>query len=149
LTFKNGGTYTDVFGGYISNVAAVAATTGLVVTNTYGFYIEQQTRGGTINNGIFLEYTSGTTYKAIAIRDQNAWIGSAAAGEITIGGTNFRATSTNQAFFSATAIAQPTTAIAASTFAANTSGIVNDTATWDGYTAGQVVKALRNLGLLA
>ena len=46
-------------------------------------------------------------------------------------------------------IAQPTTAIAAATFVANTSGIANDTATWGGYTVGQVVKALQNLGLLA
>lgn len=51
--------------------------------------------------------------------------------------------------WNATPIVQPTTGIAAATFAANTSGIVNDTATFDGYTIGQVVKALRNTGLLA
>lgn len=51
-------------------------------------------------------------------------------------------------FFNATPIARPTTAIAASTFVANTSGIANDTATFDGYTIGQVVKALRNIGIL-
>lgn len=33
--------------------------------------------------------------------------------------------------------------------AANTSGIVDDSATFDGYTIGQVVKALRSTGLLA
>ena len=44
---------------------------------------------------------------------------------------------------------QETTAIAASTFVTNTSLIANDTATFDGYTIGQVVKALRNLGILA
>lgn len=59
------------------------------------------------------------------------------------------ATSQKIGFWNATPIVQPTTAIAASTFVANTSGIVNDTATWDGYTMGQVVKALRNTGLLA
>ena len=42
-----------------------------------------------------------------------------------------------------------TTAVTASTFVTNTSGILNDTATFDGYTIGQVVKALRNLGILA
>lgn len=46
-------------------------------------------------------------------------------------------------------IAQPTTATTAATFVANTSAIANDTATFDGYTIGKVVKALRNLGLLA
>lgn len=45
-------------------------------------------------------------------------------------------------------IVQPTTAISAATFVTNTSGIINDTATFDGYTIGQVVKALRNAGLL-
>jgi hypothetical protein len=54
----------------------------------------------------------------------------------------------NLGVFGTTPIAQPTTGIASATFAANTSGIVNDTATFDGYTIGQVVKALRNLGIL-
>lgn len=60
-------------------------------------------------------------------------------------------TATSQKFslWNATPIIQPTTAGAAATFVANTSGIANDTATFDGYTIGQVVKALRNFGLLA
>jgi hypothetical protein len=44
---------------------------------------------------------------------------------------------------------QQATGGAASTFVTNTSLIANDTATFDGYTIGQVVKALRNLGILA
>jgi hypothetical protein len=61
------------------------------------------------------------------------------------------ATATNQkiAFWNSTPIVQPTTSVTASTFVANTSLIANDTATFDGYTIGQVVKALRNMGLLA
>jgi len=51
--------------------------------------------------------------------------------------------------WNATPIVQPTTAIAAATFVANTSNIVNDSATFDGYTIGQIVKALRNIGALA
>jgi hypothetical protein len=51
-------------------------------------------------------------------------------------------------FYGATKIVRPTTAVTAATFVANTSGIANDTATFDGYTIGQIVKALRNLGLL-
>ncbi len=58
-------------------------------------------------------------------------------------------TSQKLGLWNATPIVQPTTAIAASTFVANTSGTLNDSATWDGYTIGQVVKALRNFGLLA
>ena len=60
-------------------------------------------------------------------------------------------TVTNQklSFWAATPIVQPTTSVTASTFVSNTSMILNDTATFDGYTIGQVVKALRNMGLLA
>lgn len=59
------------------------------------------------------------------------------------------ATTQKLSFWNATPIVQPTTAVAAATFVANTSLIANDTATFDGYTIGQVVKALRNTGLLA
>lgn len=52
-------------------------------------------------------------------------------------------------FWNAAPIVQPTVAGAAAVFVANTSLIANDTATFDGYTLGQVVKALRNSGLLA
>jgi hypothetical protein len=51
-------------------------------------------------------------------------------------------------FYGATKIVRPTTAVTAAAFAANTSGITNDTATYGGYTMGQVVAALKNLGLL-
>ena len=47
------------------------------------------------------------------------------------------------------AVIQATTAGGASTFTANSSGIADDTATFDGYTIGQVVKALRDIGILA
>jgi hypothetical protein len=59
------------------------------------------------------------------------------------------ATTQKLGFWNAAPIVQPATGGAASTFVANTSGIADDTATWDGYTIGNVVKALRNMGLLA
>jgi hypothetical protein len=60
-------------------------------------------------------------------------------------------TATNQllSLWNATPNVQPTTAITAGAFVANTSGIANDTATFDGYTMGQVVAALRRIGALA
>jgi hypothetical protein len=61
-------------------------------------------------------------------------------------------TATNQllSFWNATPIQQPTTAIAEATFVENSGGVnVNDDSTFDGYTIRQVVKALRNEGLLA
>lgn len=59
------------------------------------------------------------------------------------------ATTQKLGFWNATPIVQPTTAVAAATFVANTSGILDDSATFDGYTIGQIVKALRNIGALA
>lgn len=52
-------------------------------------------------------------------------------------------------FFAATPIAQPTTGSAAATFTANSGTAVNDASTFDGYTLKQVVKAMRDFGLLA
>jgi hypothetical protein len=46
------------------------------------------------------------------------------------------------------AVARATNAVAAAAFVANTSGIANDTATFGGYTIGQVVQALLNIGIL-
>ena len=51
-------------------------------------------------------------------------------------------------FFGETPISQPTTAISALTFVANTSGISDDTATYGGYTIGQLAAALQGLGFL-
>lgn len=60
-------------------------------------------------------------------------------------------TSTSQkgALWGKTPIVQPTTGITAAAFVANTSLIANDTATYGGYTIGQIAAALINFGLLA
>ena len=52
-------------------------------------------------------------------------------------------------FNKAPIVQQTTTSQTAATFAANTSGIVDDTATWDSYTIGDIVAILRAFGLLA
>jgi hypothetical protein len=60
------------------------------------------------------------------------------------------ATSEKLSFWNATPIVQPTTGIAESAFVENAGGTaVNDDSTFDGYTLRQVVKALRDAGLLA
>jgi hypothetical protein len=60
------------------------------------------------------------------------------------------ATSQKIAFWNATPIVQPTTGVAAATVAATGLGdVVAASTTFDGYTIPQVVKALRNAGLLA
>jgi hypothetical protein len=57
-------------------------------------------------------------------------------------------TATKIGFYAVATIARPTNAIAAAAFVANTSGIVDDSATFGGYTLGQVVQALQNIGIL-
>lgn len=59
------------------------------------------------------------------------------------------ATSQKLGVWNATPIVQPTTAVAAATFTANSGTAVNDASTFDGYTIKQIVKALRNIGWLA
>lgn len=51
--------------------------------------------------------------------------------------------------WNATPIVQPTTSIGAASFTAGSGTGVNDDSTFDGYTVGQVVQALRDTGLLA
>lgn len=58
-------------------------------------------------------------------------------------------TSQKLSLWNKTPIIQPTTSVVAGAFVANTSGIVNDTATFAGYTIGQIAAALKNFGLLA
>lgn len=59
------------------------------------------------------------------------------------------ATTQKLAFWNKAPIVQPTNAIAAAAFVANTSGITNDTATFGGYTIGQIAAALIATGILA
>lgn len=59
------------------------------------------------------------------------------------------ATSQKLAFWNATPIIQPTTGIGTAVFVANTGNNVKDDSTFDGYTVSQVVKALRDIGILA
>jgi hypothetical protein len=107
-------------------------------TNTYGIRIFNQGNAANTNTyGIWIDDQSGSATLNYAIYTKAGNIRLMASGTDKFG------------MWGATPIVQPTTAIAAATFAANTSGIVNDTATFDGYTIGQIVKALRNIGALA
>jgi hypothetical protein len=59
------------------------------------------------------------------------------------------ATTQKLGFWNAAPIVQPTTAVAAATRVGGGGTTVTDTDTFDGYTIAQVVKALRNTGILA
>jgi hypothetical protein len=116
------------------------------------------TRTGVVSRGMAAQ--TGDLFRAESSAPATLWaVGSAGhntfgeAVNIIVGtttGTKFgTATTQKMGWWNTTPIVQPTTAVAAATFVANTSLISNDTATFDGYTIGQVVKALRNMGLLA
>lgn len=82
-------------------------------------------------NGSAVTYMTSDSAPAIDLTASYAWTG-------------------NVGWFGAAAIAQPTTAIAGATFVqVDTTTTVSTDSTFDGYTLKQVVKALRNLGLLA
>jgi len=115
----------------------------------------QNGHGGTgaINKALRLNSANGATNYALEVAGGDLLFSSTVGANIkldtTVGTKIGTSTSQKISFWNATPIVQPTTAIAASSFVANTSLIANDSATWDGYTAGQVVKALRNFGILA
>jgi hypothetical protein len=70
---------------------------------------------------------------------------------LRVGGGALIGTSTSDlvGFYNATPIVQPTTGVAAATRSGGGGATVTDTDTFDGYTIAQIVKALRNLGVLA
>lgn len=75
--------------------------------------------------------------------------GGAATGTGTRGAVNIASNNSDRlGFYGASAVARATTGIASAAFVANTSGIANNTATFGGYTIGQVVQALQNVGIL-
>jgi hypothetical protein len=108
----------------------------------------------TVSNGAQLTLSSSSGVAGVVLDGQNSNALTLGAGRDiyfdTATGTRIGASTTQKfAFWNKTPIVQPTTAITAATFITNTSGILNDSATFDGYTIGQVVKALRNVGILA
>lgn len=64
------------------------------------------------------------------------------------GTKNLRMNATTLGLYGVTPVARATTGVAAATFVAGAGTGVNDASTFDGYTLKQIVKALRNLGIL-
>ena len=95
------------------------------------------------NYALKLSSSNGTSNYALAIT----------AGDFALPnsgtGVKFGAAASIFAFWGATPVAQQTTGAAAGAFVANTSGIVDDTATYSGYTLGQISAILKTVGILA
>jgi hypothetical protein len=93
-----------------------------------------------INNGKLLIKMTGDIFFADGV---NMDMGTTTGTKIGLGTTE------KIGFWNATPIVQPTTSVSGASFTANSGTAVNDASTFDGYTIGKVVKALRNAGLLA
>ena len=107
--------------------------------------------GITTNVAINIEGTSRLPQDGVRIADTNLY--SSAADTLKTDdsfhvGANFRHLGTNLGFYNVAAVARATTGIAAAAFVANTSGIANDSATYGGYSGGQIAAALIAVGIL-
>lgn len=99
---------------------------------------------------IFLARDNGTTKWSIADGGNTTWADAVNMVFNTSTGTKIgTATGQKIGFWNVTPIVQPTTAVAGATRVGGGGTTVTDTDTFDGYTIAQVVKALRNTGLLA
>jgi len=111
------------------------------ITNAYGLYAEAPIAG--TNATITNRYAAGFSGSINLIDTSGIAFGTTTGGKI---GT---ATTQKLSFWNATPIVQPTTAIAAATLVSGGGTALTNTDTFDGYTLQQVVKALRDAGLLA
>lgn len=106
------------------------------VTGTNYAIKSQASGGGTTNYAGYFDAVSATTNYALYVQR----------GDMVFG---VSPTLNKIGFWNATPIVQPTTAVAAATLVSNLGTPLTDTDTFDGYTLKQIVKALRNSGLLA
>lgn len=151
-TVKSGGAdvITNQYGFRVSGLT--------VATNNYAFHGNVASNAGTSWN-VYMSGTGQNHFAAEICLGHTTPIG----GNVIISFTNSKdiafgtgagtkigtAATQKLGFWNAAPIVQPALGGAAAVFVANTSAIANDSATFDGYTLGQVVKALRNTGLLA
>lgn len=141
--YTNSRIYAGSFLTQASNGTALSAQASLN-GNCTAIKVTNTTAGGSgTRHGIVFDVRNGINNYAIKIDNGDIKF------DTTTGTKIGSSTSDKLSFWNATPVVQPTTGITSATFTANTSGIVDDTATFDGYTIGQVVKALRTIGILA
>ena len=136
----NTGTSPVQLGGYfgLQNSAPTFTSAALMCDN------------GTQTSPIFVARDNGTMVWQIIDGGNTQWADAINMVFDTTTGTKIgTATGQKIGFWNATPIVQPTTGVTAATFSAGTGTAVNDASTFDGYTIAKVVKALRNIGILA
>lgn len=119
-----------------SGYNAYGILTGADTTNGINYGIKSYAYNGATNYAAYLDATAGTTNWALYIQRGDILLGTATTNKI--------------GFWNATPIVQPTTAVGSATITSPGAGSnLKSDDTFDGYTLAQVVKALRNLGILA
>lgn len=139
-------------------IQSVIAETGISSTTVTTDEVAELTPGNSVEfpddlkTDIIAELTAaaGVTIDGLLIKDGGLTLTDTNIILSTSTGTKIgTATTQKLGFWNAAPIAQPTTAVVAAAFAANSSGIADDTATFGGYTIGKVVAALKLAGILA
>jgi hypothetical protein len=110
--------------------------TGADTINGVNYAIKAYAHNGTTNYAGYFDAVNGTTNIALYVQR----------GDMVFG---VSPTLNKIGFWNATPIVQPTTAVASATLSSLGGTALTDTDTFDGYTIKQIVKALRNSGLLA
>ena len=152
---KNGAKYVGVLGIARNDTAAGSVSCG-------GYFGLDQSADPTFANCALMADNADAAYDIFVARDNGSVRWSIADGGNTIWadavnmvfntttGTKIGTATTQKiGFWNAAPIVQPTTAVAAATRVGGGGTTVTDTDTFDGYTIAQVVRALRNTGILA
>ena len=130
-------------GGATGGMATVQGGTGGASDGTGGLALVQGGTGGA---------TDGDGGDATIKAGMGTGTGADGSVNLTAGDASVKLeiNTTGVGFFAVTPVAQQTTSSQTpATFAANSSGIVDDSATWNGYTIGDLVAILQAYGLLA
>jgi hypothetical protein len=140
---------TDLAGNQILNCAGsrnvwipFQLSVGTTVTPIANVRLTIRGTGTTTNTSLRIEDSAGTL-KVLFLDNGNIQF------DTTTGTKIGTATTEKLSFWNATPIIQPTTAVTAATLVSNLGTPLTSTDTFDGYTLAQIVKALRNTGLLA
>jgi hypothetical protein len=117
-----------------------------ITTGSFNTLIGGNSVVGAVSNNVAI--SDGQGNKVLWFNSVNALVSDLKIDTVT--GIKIGTATTNKlSFWNATPIVQPTTAVAAAAFVSNSGTTVHETSTFDGYTLQQIVKALRNTGLLA
>jgi hypothetical protein len=164
ITVLGGGIYAkSAVGGNILQLVNSSNVTALTVDNSNARLLARSINLTTPTYGFLTAstYGLGQTGTQVSLIANSIAVLAASSSLITVAnGVNFAfntgtgtklgtATTQKLSFWNATPIAQPTTTVTAATYVGLGGGNIQQNDTFDGYTIAKIVKALRNIGLLA